>query len=413
MPSRRPSRANGQHDLWVDTMQAVVGGRTQAHVQAAKRRRLSGASNAPLRWLGGRPQQRRPSERALAQRVRRQKLLAHNRLLGFMVVLIRLRVIVKVRLANASDCRRMMRVSHCLQQAGASRPQVALAILYDMAWRDPGKSRKLVDEFRRFRAQDGNVDRAWRAVQYVMSQCPRCAINAKYWKGPCAINCARMVHEWKQQDVVAVATAAAVPGKSLNTQDLMKQLASLSRISQYTGYAYLRVLEVVMGAKLKGDAEIASGMSLGVAALTRIVPLETARKHLRSRFGHQFDGLRPGDVAMVYCECAKALVRMGLLPEGFAADVHADLAAVFASKLAGILLELLEEATPLHLATVNKITCPRAGEAQDVDNHVTRIEQPWDHKPHFCKGSEMLVGEIRPFLQKRGWMVPWEFADQV
>ena len=133
---------------------------------------------------------RRPDIRPNASRKRRsneRQAAANARTL--MQQLLRLRAVVKSRLPQASDCRRLMRLAAAVRSRGASLEAAFLLLLVDRALRRPKLTALLTAKFDELVAAETNsVEAAWKAFVHVRRRKEARQQNLVLWRGP--VGCA-------------------------------------------------------------------------------------------------------------------------------------------------------------------------------------------------------------------------------
>ena len=391
---------------WFRKAAGIMLRRTAATRSRSKRLRQKAVPKAPPPWPGGRALLVKPSTKIRTQRIRRDARAAKTRLLAIMREFCRIRVIAKVDLPSASDGRRMLRLTQKLVELRASTPEVVMALLFDRAWRDPARTNRLIRNWGRVPLKNVGVDAMWQCIITERRRMSPTTLNSKYWSGPSAFHNAAMVHEWRKQDVVALAFDVAAASRKLNAKVLLPQMMALPRMARYNAYAMFRVLEMALGATSCNSHVYAASMSKGVAALSSVLTLaDVIRAHPGRKHGIK-RSMTNGDAALLMCETGKALVRLGLLTTNFAEQPREHVLRMLAGKPACFLEKCLRQVPALGVQTLQKAQRPRSQEWLDVDKHMPMTEAWWDTGNHFCRGSESLVSEIRPQLVKLGWMQP-------
>ena len=368
------------------------------------RARIQGHSPAVCPRPAGRRPQTHVAPATVRRRAARAREQAQRCLESVMAQLVRLRVIVKTSVHDASDHRRMMRVSHHLRTCRATDGAIAMVLLFDRAFRRPSLSRALVDAFRKATSRHGtDLDAAWIAVQTVRRRRLARRQNNQYWSGPVALHAVHMVTSWTKSMLTPVVQAIASHGGQLNAETLMPKLESLPHLTRYGAYHYLRSLRWALNVPLHRDAAFASGMSHGVTAMAHVTPLSCVLRGLRLWRRGRRGVASNGDAALVLCETSKACASLGLLPRDHKAWSADGLRRIFSEPAASMLLLCLQKMEPLSDAVVQSVTCARAREAEDLEESLPRTLEAWDTGPHFCKGAEMLTSCLRGQLKRWGW----------
>ena len=373
------------------------------------RQRLSRLRSSNDSWMvcprvAGRRLKKVVARKSLHRRSARWRVLGQQRLLALIQQFVRLRVIVKTSVHEASDHRRMMRLTHALRGSGASDSAVVLILLFDRAMRRPTLSSALARAFRKAVLQDGcGSQGAWQAVRTVRRVRLAQTQNAQYWKGPAALHALQMIRTWKKNTVVPVVEGIAAHSGSLDAITLMPLLESLPHMTAYGSFHFLRSLRWALGIPLRNDAQFATQMSHGLAVVSQVAPLHQVLQTLRARRPPGRGGVSSGDAALVLCETCKACVVLGILDRDLRTWSTDTVLRACRGPAASMLLQCLQKMTPISLAQVQKVTCRRAREAEEVNTCVPQTSEPWDAFSHFCKGSEMLVPCLQGQLRRFGW----------
>jgi len=357
----------------------------------------------------GRPLHDTPLPKSLQMRYRRRTTRPQALIALSLAHLVRVRVICKRRLVLASDCRRMLRLAHYLRNAGAGPKQVAMALLYDRAWREPQLTRQLMEQFTLAKMWSGSANEGmWQAIEMVKKAAPPTRHNGKYWKGPTALHSARMPHMWPRDRVERIAERlGSSVGQSVDGRELADLMHSknprtgLQLMSAYHVYHYLRVAAMALPFDLQYDLHLARNMSTHVQWLLALVPKHLLIKHLGALKGGDL-WLGNGDLALIACEGTKVLLDLGLLP-GKCHLPSPDAVSQETLCAWNDFVMAISNVSPLPLHVAQRVESLRSGEAHDVDRHVPRTEAPWDCAPHTCRGAEMQVKELRASLSRAGW----------
>ena len=400
MPANKQSARDWADDL-EDALLSVSSAKNRKRLQ---RLRSRGDDRAVCRRLAGRRPTDGVAPKSLQRREARWKILARSRLLALMDELTRLRVVVKTRLNDASDHRRMMRLTHALRSAGATDVAVVILMLFDRAMRRPLLSGALIAAFRRCKPRLGcGKEAAWHAVTTVRRHRLARVHNGHYWKGPAALHAVSMIRTWTKKMVVPIAEAVAADSTQIDAEQLVPLMQTLPHMTSYGSYHFMRSLRHVLRRPLKNDLQFASSMSDAVATLASVAPLKLVQQRLRSQKRHGRSLTCHGAAALVLCEVSKTCVLLGLMPKNPRTWTTQTIVEACIAPAFGMLLKCLETTTPLSEVEVTEITCQRAREAADVNEHLPPTSETWDHAPHYCKGSEMLFPRLHKQLQSRGW----------
>ena len=352
----------------------------------------------------GRPRRAHVAPDSERRRAARSKKQAQRCLESVIAQLVRLRVIVKTSVHEATDHRRMMRVSHELHKCRATDAAIIMVLLYDGALRRPCLSRALVDAFRHATSRHGTgLDAAWHAVWSVRRRLLNRKATNQYWAGPAALPAVHMITSWTRSMMLPVVHAIASHGSQLNAETLVPQIESLPPFTRYGAYHFLRSLRWALDVPLHSDAAFACSMSQGVAAMAEVAPLSAVLRIVRSGRRGRRGAAGNGDAALVLCEASKACAALGLIPRDHKAWSADGIRRSFSETAAAMLLLCLQKMEPLSEVVVHSITCSRAREAADLEEWFPATSEAWDTGPHFCKGAEMLTPCLRGQLKRWGW----------
>ena len=402
---REPGAARAEVGTWARATEAALLERSSPKLRMRlMRSRTQGNRLAVCLRPAGRRPRANVAPGTESRRARRSKKQAQRCLESVITQLVRLRVIVKTTVHEATDHRRMMRVSHELQKCRATDAAIIMVLLYDRALRRPCLSRALVDAFRHATSRHGTgLDAAWHAVRSVRRRRLARTANNQYWKGPAALHAVQMVTSWTRSMLWPVVEAIASHGSRLNAETLMPKLESLPHFTRYGAYHFLRSLRWALDVPLHSDAAFACSMSQGVAAMAQVAPLSAVLRIVRSGRRGRRGAAGNGDAALVLCEASKACAALGLIPRDHKAWSADGIRRSFSEPAAAMLLLCLQKMEPLSDVVVHSVTCARAREAADLEVSLPATSEAWDTGPHFCKGAEMLTPCLRGQLKRWGW----------
>ena len=344
--------------------------------------------------------------RSALQRHRRDKIKAASNGSAIMKELLRLRVVLKRRLTDASDCRRMMRLATAVRSRGASLDAAFLLLLVDRALRRPKLSAMLVRCFEKHQAKSTNsMEAAWAAVVEVRRTQLARRQNAVFWKGAASLSCRDFVLSLTAPTVVDVIGRLQLGVQPVDVTKAMNTLCELPQVSSYSAFAMLRVLRAWLHVRLCGAETAARTMSDTVKNMEKIVPLRSARRLSAAASGCALRDVDEGDGALVLCESSKALVVLGVLPAAAASEWSiAAVQASLASKATAALINTLRRQQPITDMQLGGLKCPRAEESDQVDAALPKTKKAFDHAPHYCVGSEMVAGILIKPLRNMGWL---------
>jgi len=357
----------------------------------------------------GRPLNRVASPRVLQQRTRRTINRPGTVLALMLAQLLRLRVICKRRLVLVSDTRRSLRLAHYLRNAGAEPKQVAMAVLYDRAWREPQLTRLLLERFALAKMWTGNANEGmWQAIDMVKKVASRIPHARKYWKGSLAVHSAEMPHLWPRERVDRI---TEILGRAMNQRVDGQELAllmqsrnattGLQHMSAYHVYSYLRVLAMALPFDLQQHLQLARNMSAHVQWLLGTVPRHQLVTHL-GPLKTEDPWMGDCDFVLIVCEAAKALVALGVLPEREALQSPGEIRKETVNKWKEFERALCQ-LHPLPSVLGKREKDQRSCEADAVDQFLPKTRTSWDSIPHTCTGAEVHVEQLRGPLATIGW----------
>lgn len=380
--------------------------------QATLRKRLSrqrqAASGAlPVRLRAGRPPGATSCSTSSRERVRRRWKASARTLLPLLSrQLIRLRVIAKGSLVQASDVRRALRFGFVFHRITKDLTCTLLALLYERSWRDPRLSAYFLSrQAVNLRLHSCPLQATWKSVRQTRAKAPATLPDHRFWPGPAALNAARGPWAWEESTVLGVVEGILACKGGVDAADMVAEMKQLPYISGYFAFGYLRDLHAAGLIHLREAGSAASAMSDNVAAGTSICPLPVWRKALVRSDGRTPRTFQYGDAALVVCETVKALQALGFNIGGGALDCTSDPVQELGGGAGHMLLEFLERCAPLTSQQVHARTGVRSTETSLVDRYLASTSESWDASTHACKGSESLVPLLLPQMRHHGFLV--------
>ena len=398
-------RRNLHAGTWQATLESRIQTTTSAQRMMLKRLRDARETPSAMLRTAGRPRSNGVLPRSATQRHRRDKIKAASNGSAIVKELLRLRVVLKRRLTDASDCRRMMRLARAVRCHGATLNAAFLLLLVDRALRRPELSALLVRSFEKHQAKaTSSMDAAWKAFVEVRRRPEARRQNAVFWKGPVSLSCRDFVMSLTAPTVVDVIGRLQLGTQPLDVTQAVNTLSELPHVSKYSAFAMLRVLPACLNIRLSGAEAAARTMSDTVCNMEKVVPLQRARRLSAAASRCALRDVDDGDGALVLCECNKALVVLGVLPAVASEWSMEAVRAALASKATTALIKTLRGQQPITDEQLRALKCARAEETRLVDAALPTTRASFDHTPHYCAGSEMVAGILSKTLQNMGWL---------
>ena len=196
---------------------------------------------------------------------------------------------------------------------------------------------------------------------------------------------------------MAEKVAMAARSGVLDVDPVMERMSgSMYAVNRYSAFSYLRVCQIIMGFKMTGATEAAGltaacRMTKFVGPYFDVLPYSAFTRALAAAGVREAHQLTEGDVALNYCEAAKALVKLGIVPAKCEA---ADLAAALTSDASKLLLGMMPKLSPLPWADAVSAPSVRFQEREQVDRYLPLDRRDkgarWERGPHVCKGAASL-----------------------
>ena len=347
--------------------------------------------------LSVRPGSRRREPKALG-RVQRRNVRARLRAREMWRQFRRLGVVEKLRVAQASDARRQMRLEFRLRELGVSRTNRLLMLLWDRAFRSPGATALMIRWLRDGHFASQGEDAEADEIIQRMCRLQRSGFGRpSYWKGPMALNARRMMWQWS----VACTRAAldtAVPGEAVHWPTALQALSRLPGSGPYNSYCYLRTLEAMDMVRLQPESLPWPGCSVTVRDLMRVMGPEQAALSQCTWVG--VPDANWGDVALVICEVSKAMCGLGLITGREGVE---GMRSVMCGRRSAVLLARLRRLPRVTAPPVQGDSAEVLDESAAVEHYMPRCNASWDEDRHTSASSEVLVRLLRAELRRRGW----------
>ena len=392
-------------DAWQAALESRIQTTSSAQRMQLKRLRDAGETTSAMLRTAGRRRSHGVLPRSEARRRRRDQQTAAVNGAALIKELLRLRIILKRRLTDSSDCRRMMRLAAAVRCRGASLNASFLLLLVDRALRRPRLSAKLMRSFEKHQAAASNsMEAAWKAVVDIRRHPESRQLNAVFWKGPASLSCRGFISCLSAPAVVDVIGRLQLGTQPLDVTHAAKTLSELPHVSKYSAFAILRILPACLNVQLRDTEGAARSMSDTVSNMERIVSLQCARRLSAAASRCAVREVHDGDGALLLCEASKALVVLGVLPAASSEWSAHLLQTALASKATTALIKTLRHQQPMTDDHLRELKSARAQESRLVDVALPRTRAGFDRAPHYCAGSEMVAGLLIKRLQGVGWL---------
>lgn len=350
---------------------------------------------------------RNASPASLKRRGRRDRKEAASNVLDFVRQCLRLRLLAKASLCQCSDVRRARRVGQRLLRMGWTRQAVVLLLSFDVLWRSPRVSKVLLEVCEKKVLQGGCISNAWRAAVAVRTQQSLRTTFGEFWHGPTKLNMAQCWRAWRPGQMHCWAQLWPKTGKSVNlvslTEHLKRDLA-FAHLGPYGRVVLVRTIARALALALTHDDAVSPQMSTPVQVLSSILPpAEFLRraKSLRLKKGVVWDS---ADVALLYCEVAKLLKHLGIVPD-WDNTQHADQNKyeILTSPRCKLLLRCLRRCSKLDSAALFRQSKAASAEAAAVDRFLPAARDEKNLEPHTSANIEQRLPLLNRQLQRLGF----------
>ena len=403
----RPLKRFASVLAWLEHVRATRVGILAMGRKRLSRQRTEGSGRPPIRLRAGK--QGHDSSASLESRDRRRRrwrTRARKLLPSISKQLIRLRLISKDRLVQASDVRRALRFGLAFKRLTKDITCTVVALLYEKCWRDPKLSAFLLKtQAMNLRNSPSVMEATWRSVRQTRAKTRASSADHRFWTGPAALNASRAPWVWDEATVLAVVKRILESRRSVDAAAMVAELGQLAFVSRYFAFGFLRDLHAGGFIHLREAAGTAAAMSDTVAAGASICPLPTWRRAVFRSGGRTPQNFEYGDVALLACETLKSLQVLGFCVGRAVVSPDRDPLQELGNGAGHMLLEFLEQCEPLSLQDVQKISGVRSTEASLVDKFLPQTAAVWDASPHCCRGSESLTPLLLPQMRHTGFLV--------
>jgi hypothetical protein len=361
------------------------------------RARQKAANGGPARRLPGRRPESGPvAARISAQRRRRRAVLQKTLVIRCLRQLLRLRILARPNLRNCSNVRALMRLEPLLRGYGLTAQARAAVLILVTLSRRPRLIAELV-----LPATWGAQNR-WLAAETlirVRAMLLTCSVSwgSSFWHGPVRLNTEAALNRMNTAALLSASSMLSSRSGVCHTDDVIRELCKMPKISTYMAFATARVVAPVMGVRLTQARSAASSMSEHVGLLSDVVSFQK----LASLDSQSFQGadLRDaGNVANLLCGLTGVLRAEGLLrPLEQYGTRTAVLKRDLCSKAFRSFVDTLSRCEPLDEDSLNR------GRGDDERRLVDDLVPGAPDGFHCSIDWPQTMSRIRGQLRKRGW----------